>query len=245
MQWFNQWEAFVTSKSWGKANDPPVPGPISNSGICNVKALMNGQIVLKVGADYASISEEMWTFLHSIYGGGPVVSHHSQRKMSSSHIQPQKQAEQQHQHTQATQHSQPMQQEEQLVQQQLPNSNINSNINCDSQESPSSTHCNSPQPMELIIENGIEDASVLSEIGSEHEDNDEKTPLLPIEEKEKENERENERKREREEKVNEKSEISVRKRQHYVHLNGHEQPQKKSSHNGMNNNIVSMEHTSE
>lgn len=89
VSWFKQWESFVTQKT----KEPP--GPIQNNNICNVKA--SGQTVLKVGADCASISEEMWTFLHNTYGGGPQVSHHLQRKMSSSHTQPQKQVEQQQQ----------------------------------------------------------------------------------------------------------------------------------------------------
>uniref|UniRef100_A0A4W4FQI6 Ubiquitin carboxyl-terminal hydrolase n=1 Tax=Electrophorus electricus TaxID=8005 RepID=A0A4W4FQI6_ELEEL len=65
MQWFREWEAFVK----GKDNDPP--GPIDNSKIAVNK---NGHIILKQGADSGQISEETWNFLHSIHGGGPMVT---------------------------------------------------------------------------------------------------------------------------------------------------------------------------
>uniref|UniRef100_A0A3B5MQY3 Ubiquitin carboxyl-terminal hydrolase n=1 Tax=Xiphophorus couchianus TaxID=32473 RepID=A0A3B5MQY3_9TELE len=64
MQWFREWEGFVK----GKDNDPP--GPIDNSKIAVNK---NGHFILKQGADSGQISEETWNFLHSIYGGGPLV----------------------------------------------------------------------------------------------------------------------------------------------------------------------------
>uniref|UniRef100_A0A3Q3JY46 Ubiquitin carboxyl-terminal hydrolase n=1 Tax=Monopterus albus TaxID=43700 RepID=A0A3Q3JY46_MONAL len=65
MQWFREWEGFVK----GKDNDPP--GPIDNSKIATNK---NGHLTLKQGADSGQISEETWNFLHSIYGGGPLVT---------------------------------------------------------------------------------------------------------------------------------------------------------------------------
>uniref|UniRef100_A0A668ADB9 Ubiquitin carboxyl-terminal hydrolase n=1 Tax=Myripristis murdjan TaxID=586833 RepID=A0A668ADB9_9TELE len=65
MQWFREWEGFVK----GKDNDPP--GPIDNSKIAVSK---NGHLTLKQGADSGQISEETWNFLHSIHGGGPVVT---------------------------------------------------------------------------------------------------------------------------------------------------------------------------
>uniref|UniRef100_A0A8C1YIB1 Ubiquitin carboxyl-terminal hydrolase n=1 Tax=Cyprinus carpio TaxID=7962 RepID=A0A8C1YIB1_CYPCA len=65
MQWFREWEGFVK----GKDIDPS--GPIDNSKIAVNK---NGHITLKPGADSGQISEETWNFLHSIYGGGPVVT---------------------------------------------------------------------------------------------------------------------------------------------------------------------------
>ncbi|XP_066537340.1 ubiquitin carboxyl-terminal hydrolase 33 [Hoplias malabaricus] len=65
MHWFREWEAFVK----GKDNDPP--GPIDNSKIAVNK---NGHLTLKQGADSGQISEETWNFLHSIHGGGPVVT---------------------------------------------------------------------------------------------------------------------------------------------------------------------------
>ncbi|KAI1883280.1 hypothetical protein AGOR_G00243580 [Albula goreensis] len=65
MQWFREWEGFVK----GKDNDPP--GPIDNTKIAINK---NGHVTLKQGADSGQISEETWNFLHSIHGGGPVVT---------------------------------------------------------------------------------------------------------------------------------------------------------------------------
>uniref|UniRef100_A0A673IU57 Ubiquitin carboxyl-terminal hydrolase n=1 Tax=Sinocyclocheilus rhinocerous TaxID=307959 RepID=A0A673IU57_9TELE len=65
MHWFREWEGFVK----GKDIDPP--GPIDNSKIAVNK---NGHITLKPGADSGQISEETWNFLHSIHGGGPVVT---------------------------------------------------------------------------------------------------------------------------------------------------------------------------
>uniref|UniRef100_A0A6Q2XJU4 Ubiquitin carboxyl-terminal hydrolase n=1 Tax=Esox lucius TaxID=8010 RepID=A0A6Q2XJU4_ESOLU len=65
MQWFREWEAFVK----GKDNDPP--GTIDNSKIAVNK---NGHLTLKQGADSGQISEETWNFLHSIHGGGPLVT---------------------------------------------------------------------------------------------------------------------------------------------------------------------------
>ncbi|XP_038841024.1 ubiquitin carboxyl-terminal hydrolase 33-like, partial [Salvelinus namaycush] len=65
MQWFREWEGFVK----GKDNDPP--GPIDNSKIAINK---NGHLTLRQGADSGQISEETWNFLHSIHGGGPLVT---------------------------------------------------------------------------------------------------------------------------------------------------------------------------
>uniref|UniRef100_A0A674MQE8 Ubiquitin carboxyl-terminal hydrolase n=1 Tax=Takifugu rubripes TaxID=31033 RepID=A0A674MQE8_TAKRU len=67
MQWFREWEGFVK----GKDNEPP--GPVDNTKISVNK---NGHLTLKQGADSGQISEETWNFLHSIYGGGPLVTVH-------------------------------------------------------------------------------------------------------------------------------------------------------------------------
>ncbi|XP_051836137.1 ubiquitin carboxyl-terminal hydrolase 20 [Antechinus flavipes] len=66
MQWFREWEAFVK----GKDNDPP--GPIDNSKIALIKG--GGHIQVKQGADYGQISEETWTYLNTLYGGGPEIA---------------------------------------------------------------------------------------------------------------------------------------------------------------------------
>ncbi|ELW68047.1 Ubiquitin carboxyl-terminal hydrolase 33 [Tupaia chinensis] len=64
MQWFREWESFVK----GKDGDPP--GPIDNTKIAVTKC---GNVMLRQGADSGQISEETWSFLQSIYGGGPEV----------------------------------------------------------------------------------------------------------------------------------------------------------------------------
>lgn len=79
MSWFRQWENFVR----GKENEPP--GPIDNSGIAQNK---NGQIVLKIGSDYAQLSEAMWQFLHSTYFGGPELVLRQGTSTSASHSAP-------------------------------------------------------------------------------------------------------------------------------------------------------------
>ncbi|CAO2598034.1 Ubiquitin carboxyl-terminal hydrolase 20 [Lemmus lemmus] len=66
MHWFREWEAFVK----GKDSEPP--GPIDNSRIAQVKG--SGHIQLKQGADYGQISEETWTYLNNLYGGGPEIA---------------------------------------------------------------------------------------------------------------------------------------------------------------------------
>ncbi|GLH04067.1 Ubiquitin carboxyl-terminal hydrolase Usp2 [Gryllus bimaculatus] len=64
MSWFRQWQSFVR----GKEAEPP--GAIDNSPIIVNK---NGQTGVKMGSDYAQLSEELWNFFHRIYGGGPEV----------------------------------------------------------------------------------------------------------------------------------------------------------------------------
>uniref|UniRef100_A0A8C5ZHI4 Ubiquitin carboxyl-terminal hydrolase n=1 Tax=Marmota marmota marmota TaxID=9994 RepID=A0A8C5ZHI4_MARMA len=66
MQWFREWEAFVK----GKDSEPH--WPIDNSRIAQVKG--SGHVQLKQGADYGQISEETWTYLHHLYGGGPEIA---------------------------------------------------------------------------------------------------------------------------------------------------------------------------
>ncbi|XP_045144453.1 ubiquitin carboxyl-terminal hydrolase 20 [Echinops telfairi] len=66
MHWFREWEAFVK----GKGSEPP--GPIDNSRIVQTKG--SGHLQLKHGADYGQISEETWSYLHALYGGGPEIA---------------------------------------------------------------------------------------------------------------------------------------------------------------------------
>ncbi|KAJ8710782.1 hypothetical protein PYW08_009297 [Mythimna loreyi] len=68
MHWFRQWQAFVRNKT----QQPPPP--VDNSGIVS-KQEIDGTTVLtiKPGSDHAQLSEELWRFFTSIYGGGPEV----------------------------------------------------------------------------------------------------------------------------------------------------------------------------
>ncbi|EEB18168.1 ubiquitin carboxyl-terminal hydrolase, putative [Pediculus humanus corporis] len=74
MQWFGQWQAFVQNTS----AEPP--GPIDNSPIITN---VNGQKTLKRDANYGQVSQELWNFFKSVYGGGPeLVIKQSQRVTS-------------------------------------------------------------------------------------------------------------------------------------------------------------------
>ncbi|XP_043277952.1 ubiquitin carboxyl-terminal hydrolase 20 isoform X2 [Venturia canescens] len=77
MTWLRQWQSFVK----GKEIQPP--GPIDNTSIIVNK---NGQNVLKAGSDCGQISEELWQFFYSTYGGGPELMLHSGQR--SAQLQP-------------------------------------------------------------------------------------------------------------------------------------------------------------
>ncbi|KAK6622241.1 hypothetical protein RUM44_002048 [Polyplax serrata] len=62
MQWFRQWQSFVQNT----ISDPP--GPIDNTPII---ANVNGQKTIKRDANYGQVSQELWNFFKSVYGGGP------------------------------------------------------------------------------------------------------------------------------------------------------------------------------
>ncbi|XP_077987089.1 ubiquitin carboxyl-terminal hydrolase 20-like [Glandiceps talaboti] len=62
MSWFKEWEAFV------KAKQREPPGPIDNT---DIAVNRGGQWYRKNDGDCGQISEDMWTYLHSIYGGEP------------------------------------------------------------------------------------------------------------------------------------------------------------------------------
>jgi len=76
MSWFKQWEAFVRNRE----KDPP--GPIDNSKIASTRLLCHAHgstpptFVVKPGSDYGQLSDEMFHFLHEIYGGSPAVLVH-------------------------------------------------------------------------------------------------------------------------------------------------------------------------
>ena len=63
--WFEQWEAFVTQF------DRNPPGPIRNEAL--VQRHRDGSTILRRGINYKSLTRDQWTYLHSIYGGGPEV----------------------------------------------------------------------------------------------------------------------------------------------------------------------------
>lgn len=68
MHWFRQWQAFVRNRT----QQPPPP--VDNSGIVS-KQEVDGVTTLSIkpGSDHAQLSEELWRFFTSIYGGGPEV----------------------------------------------------------------------------------------------------------------------------------------------------------------------------
>ena len=76
MAWFKQWEAFVRNRE----KEPP--GPIDNSKVASTRLLCHAHgptpptYAVKIGSDYGQLSEEMFFFLHDIYGGSPVVLVH-------------------------------------------------------------------------------------------------------------------------------------------------------------------------
>nr|XP_006813904.1 PREDICTED: ubiquitin carboxyl-terminal hydrolase 20-like [Saccoglossus kowalevskii] len=65
MSWFRDWESFVK----GKLSEPP--GAIDNSDIAVNKG---GQWLRKNDSDCGQISEDMWNYLYSIYGGEPELA---------------------------------------------------------------------------------------------------------------------------------------------------------------------------
>uniref|UniRef100_A0A4W5KZT1 ubiquitinyl hydrolase 1 n=1 Tax=Hucho hucho TaxID=62062 RepID=A0A4W5KZT1_9TELE len=62
---------FYVSLSFISLSLEDPPGPIDNSKMAINK---NGHLTLRQGADSGQISEETWNFLHSIHGGGPLVT---------------------------------------------------------------------------------------------------------------------------------------------------------------------------
>lgn len=67
--WFKMWEQFVQFKHCPQKHQ--IPGPITNAAICNQKMIKNKIYQLNKNSNYYKITEEMWHFLHGIYGGGP------------------------------------------------------------------------------------------------------------------------------------------------------------------------------
>ncbi|XP_037947694.1 ubiquitin carboxyl-terminal hydrolase 20 isoform X2 [Teleopsis dalmanni] len=70
MPWLRKWQHFsrgLTHKT---------PGPIINSNIVSISDTSRSTSPIRnvrPGSDYAQISEPLWRFLHSIYGGGPEI----------------------------------------------------------------------------------------------------------------------------------------------------------------------------
>uniref|UniRef100_A0AC34GGD8 DUSP domain-containing protein n=1 Tax=Panagrolaimus sp. ES5 TaxID=591445 RepID=A0AC34GGD8_9BILA len=63
--WYEQWDCYVTHF------DRAAPGPIRNDAL--LQKQRDGSMRLRSGINYKSITREQWTYLHSIYGGGPEV----------------------------------------------------------------------------------------------------------------------------------------------------------------------------
>ncbi|OQR81189.1 hypothetical protein ACHHYP_16691 [Achlya hypogyna] len=70
--WYDAWLAFVKATAAARAN---APGPISNHALLH---FYNGQLHAKEHVQYKSeyrlVHEDAWRTLHSIYGGGPIIS---------------------------------------------------------------------------------------------------------------------------------------------------------------------------
>ena len=64
----------------GQGQDPP--GPIDNSLVASTRLLFHARgstpptFAVKNGSDYGQLSDEMFYFLHEIYGGSPIVLVH-------------------------------------------------------------------------------------------------------------------------------------------------------------------------
>lgn len=83
MSWFKQWQQFVDSNQQ-RSLVALIPGKINNFSICvqQNKTTTAGSkhhnasppvYTLNKNSNYGKISEEMWNFLHGIYGGGPAL----------------------------------------------------------------------------------------------------------------------------------------------------------------------------
>ncbi|CAK8674247.1 unnamed protein product [Clavelina lepadiformis] len=64
MAWFRKWQSFIQS-------DEDPPDEIDNGPIA---ASRDGIITLRTDGDYGVITREAWNYLHSKYGGGPVIA---------------------------------------------------------------------------------------------------------------------------------------------------------------------------
>jgi len=63
--WFREWQNFVCEKTF------EIPSAISNQGISTTK---NGQTrLIRRDCNHLQISEQIWNYLYSIYGGGPEI----------------------------------------------------------------------------------------------------------------------------------------------------------------------------
>uniref|UniRef100_A0A914QPM6 ubiquitinyl hydrolase 1 n=1 Tax=Panagrolaimus davidi TaxID=227884 RepID=A0A914QPM6_9BILA len=77
--WYEQWESFVTQF------DRAPPGNIRNDAL--LQKQRDGSMRLRSGINYKSITHEQWTYLHSIYGGGPEVLRTFDKQPSAEEIQ--------------------------------------------------------------------------------------------------------------------------------------------------------------
>lgn len=75
-KWFTEWEAFVNEK----CDDPP--GPVTNSDIVR-KSRDATTLELNPKSSFVQISQAMWEFFQSRYGGGPPVVVQSIPKLSA------------------------------------------------------------------------------------------------------------------------------------------------------------------
>jgi ubiquitin carboxyl-terminal hydrolase 20/33 len=98
LSWFKQWELFVRRKTDGKHLDlidlialffstfADPPGPIDNSKIAITRG---SHTQLRPKSEYGQISEDIWLFLHNIYGGGPeIIQHQNPRAAQAPPLSP-------------------------------------------------------------------------------------------------------------------------------------------------------------
>lgn len=80
IRWFRDWEAYAGYPPDGQQliraehSSQDRPGTIDNSDILDGSAVDKLKPHLQEGKDFKLLSEDAWSYLLSLYGGGPVVT---------------------------------------------------------------------------------------------------------------------------------------------------------------------------